>query len=77
MPSNSFQQVVALVGTFIGPEKAQGLVSRQLKYCNKTEDSFVLSDVGGIVVNIVAAASLYLGDATKKDELKAKLVAMG
>ena len=78
MSSASFAAVVKLVASYVGEAKAEGLLERRLAHESITTDQFNLTHLTPTLqIKIISAASLYLPDASKEPDLKAKLAAMG
>ncbi len=67
-----YQRVVKELSGFVG-EKADGVLSRQLKHCNKTPDNFEKGDLGAVMKYVVGASTLYLSDPSKEPVLADKL----
>jgi hypothetical protein len=61
------------VASYIGEEKCSGALERQLKRGSATADSFGANDLKALRNYITAAATLYVADAAKKEELAAKI----
>lgn len=76
MPSPFFDKLVRTVSSYIGEEKAVGAVSRRLKDCAATPESFAPPHLKKIMVPLTAALGLYLTDTGKKTELQQKLSAL-
>lgn len=73
MSSALYNNVVGIVSSYIGDAKGPGVVERQLKHCSGDADTFGPDDLRKILVNIFGAASLYMNEPEKKEEMKRKL----
>lgn len=64
-----YQQLVKVVGEYIGEDKAAGAIGRQLKHCASTPETFKKEDLGKILGQVVTVSTLYLSDDTAKTTL--------
>jgi hypothetical protein len=76
MPSPFYTKLVTLVGEYVGPEKASGLVTRQITSQQMSPDTFNPAGYATIKVRIVTATGLYLTDPGRKKELADRLNAL-
>jgi hypothetical protein len=72
MASAFYDRVVKEMSGFLG-EKADGVLSRQMKHCSKTADSFEKADLITIMSKLVQASTLYMADESKGPMLAGKL----
>jgi hypothetical protein len=77
MARAQYDNLVKFVNAYVGDAKGPGIVERQLKHCApSTADTFTAADLQKIAIFLVAAAGLYIPDATKKEEFKTKIAAL-
>lgn len=73
MASAFYNKLVNTVAAYTGPEKAAGAIERQLKHSPNGSDAFGPADLKVILNYVLAAAKLYVADATKRDEMLDKI----
>lgn len=73
MPSATYDKVLKTIGTFIEPDKADGVLTRHVKRANATADSFGPSEFKSSLEALVSAVTLYVPDAGKQAALSQKL----
>ncbi len=76
MASLTYNQLLTAIAGFIDKDKATGILDRQLKAKNLVAETLASTDLSALIVGLSTAASLYVPDAGRKDELKGKLKAM-
>ena len=77
MARAQYDNLVKFVNSYVGEAKGPGIVERQVKHCApSTADSFTAADLQKIVTFLIAAAALYIPDAAKKEEFKAKVAGL-
>ena len=76
MASPTYDQLLTTIAKFIEKDKATGILDRQLKAKNLMADTLASKDLSTLLVALSTATSLYVPDATRKEELKSKLKAM-
>ena len=75
MPSPAYNSLLTLVSVYVDSKKAAEVLGRQLTACQLTVDSVAPADIKANASRFATACSLYVSDASKRDELKAKLAA--
>jgi hypothetical protein len=76
MPSPAYTSLLKLVSVYVDSKKAVEVISRQLTACNLTADKIAISDIKANSTRFAISCSLYVSDASKRDEFKAKLAAL-
>lgn len=76
MASPTYNQLLSTIAGYIDKEKASGILERQLKAKNLAPETLATKDLAALVVGLSTAASLYVPDAGRKEELKTKLKSM-
>lgn len=76
MPSSLYSELLAAICAYIPREKAEGILNRQLPKVGKTADTLNKEGLKEMQTWIVGAASLYIPDASQREEFKAKLSAI-
>ena len=76
MPTPVYNSLLATVSAYVEKEKALGILDRQLKAKNLSPDTLASKDLGALMTALATAASLYVPDPGRKEELKSKLKAM-
>ena len=77
MARAQYDNLVKFVNAYVGEAKGPGIVERQMKHCEpSTADTFTAADLQKIATFLIAATALYIPDAAKKDEFKAKLASL-
>lgn len=74
--SPTYASLLKLVAAYLGAEKAAGVLERQLKTMNFSSATFTQANLKELLNTVLGATMLYVADATKKDELRAKLTQM-
>jgi hypothetical protein len=74
--SSTYNQLLSTISGYIDKEKASGILERQLKAKNLAAETVASKDLAALVIGLTTAASLYVPDAGRKEDLKAKLKAM-
>ncbi len=76
MASPVYNDILNLISKYMEKDKAVGVVDRQLTSKNLKSDTLATKDLAMVMTAIATATGLYVPDAVRRDELKAKLRAM-
>ncbi len=76
MPNQLYKQLIDLVATYVGTEKAPGIVERQMKYCTATSEAFTQEDLKKIQMYVIGAAKLYLMEKDRLEEMRTKVATL-
>ena len=76
MPSPAYNSLVKLVSVYVDSKKAVEVITRQLTACNLNADTIATADIKANALRFTTSCGLYVYDASKRDEFKAKLAAL-
>ncbi len=76
MASATYNQVLKTISDYVGQEKAEGALIRQLEKAGFTPDSLDGAALKSILSKIQGVATLYIEDEAKQKELENKLAAI-
>ena len=72
-----YRNLVATVSSYIGPQKAEASIGRQLLRCQATSESVTAENLRAILNHVIGATTLHLApDKVKQQELTEKLKAI-
>ena len=72
-----YTKLLAIVSSYIGPQKATAAIGRQLSRCQATPDTVTAEDLRSILHYVTGATTLHLApDKAKQQELGDKIKAM-
>ena len=71
-----YNDILKLISNYMEKEKAESVVNRQLTGKNLKAETLATKDLALVMTAISTATGLYVPDAARRDELKAKLKAM-
>ncbi len=73
MPNDVYSRLSGLLSAYVGEEKAQMTLQRQLARCSATPDSLTLEHVKTITDFLIGAMSLYIRNKETRSELTEKI----
>lgn len=73
MPSPVYTKLYQTIASYVPEEKVQGMLARQLASRKSTPDSMTADDLRAMLTSVTGAATLYIPDKDRRDELCAKL----
>ena len=77
MPSPLYSKLLTAVGGFVDASKAADVIGRQLVKHGATPDNFSADHLKASTIQICGALSLYVPDKARRDEMSAKVAALG
>jgi hypothetical protein len=76
MASPTYTQVLKVMSDYVGQEKAEGALNRQLEKAGTSPDALDPATLKNILSKIQGVATLYIEDEGKQKEVEAKLAAI-
>jgi hypothetical protein len=76
MPSPTYNQVLKIIAEYVGQEKAEGALNRQLEKAGTTPDALDSATLKNILPKIQGVVSLYVEDEGKQKEAETKLASI-
>lgn len=71
-----YNNILGLISKYVDREKAEGVIQRQLTSKNLKAETLATKDLATVMTAISTASGLYVPDAGRREELRAKLKAM-
>ena len=76
MPNSTYASLLAFLNSYLPQPKGAEVLDRQIAACKLNADTLSTSDLHALSNRIACAGGLYIDDAKKREEFKAKALAL-